>query len=463
MNIRVARSLLVVLSFTACPEITQPDAGPFDAGVFVAKCAVTPVASITCTDGGPCPLIYGSELDCGVDPGAVAATAAGADGRGHALFAVSDRENLWHTQRVAFSAAEPRPTAELDVLPLVKSTVALPLALAANGSEPPLAFFKPEESGVVQATFPSGPIEIAWSTPDGGGFAGLLDVAMASGGRGYALVSATGAYQLTARGDGGTWSATSIAGTEGFPSAALALDRAGGAHLAWWKWTSDTVPAELHLRSASGTDTTVLTEGQRRAPVFMRLAIGVDDAGVEVPVMAYAHEGSHVVVPADDGGVRKLRMAEPGVTNTCPTGVLHATCADCPNPTCSRKGDAIQDYAMATTDDGTVFLAVLMQKVDVDANVKATPTTFGGVVINCDCDVTVTRDGSRTTGVIIYRVVPGSGGRLEKRTTVDVPRRARQLGFEQVGGKFHLSFLDGSETTRQPVLRYLVLDVAPLL
>lgn len=465
MKLRVARRLLVLL-FAACPMEETPDAGPPDAGVFVPKCSATPLTGITCTDGGPCPFAYGTQVECGRHSAAAVATAAATGGKAHVLFSISDPDNVWHTQRVSLSPTEPQPAIELDLLPRTRSTTLPSIRLAASGDGAPLAFYDGDDAGLVLASFLSGTTlspETVWSR-QGTAFAGLQEVALASGGRGYAVISAPGGYQLVARGDGGTWTATPIPQTNDFPTLALGLDRQGGPHTAWWASSPDGSSLDaLRLRSPGGAEVTLLTEVLRGSPTLVNVALGLDDAGAELPVVTYAHEGTHVVAPAGDGGYRKVRAPEPGVVNTCPTGVLHATCADCPNPTCTRRGESILDAALATTDDGTVFLAVLMLRTDVDAKVTAKPTTVGGIVINCDCDVDVTRDGSRTTGVVIYRVLPGGTPRLEKRTTVDVPARARQLRFEQVSGKLHVSFLDNSEMTRFPVLHYVVLDVPPLL
>lgn len=457
---RAARLAVTLLLVAGCPGKAPPEERVPDAGAFIARCEVTPISGLTCADAGPCPFVSGSELDCGVHSQAVVSTAAVSGGAAHALFAISDPKNDWHTQWVTFGPTDPAPSVHTDVLPVLRSSVPPRLALAGTGAEAPLAFFPNGDGGTgVRAAL----LTDAGLNPEPlGGGSGLVDVALAPGGVGYALVNATSRRELFTRGPGGTWSSVEVAPGTTYP-AALALDGAGAPWVAYWVYTPDNfTPDELHLRGPSGGDTTLRLEPLRSSPGLMELAMGADDGGAPSPVVAYANEGTFVVVPDGDAGFRNLRVPEPGVTSTCPTGVLHATCNDCPNPTCSRRGESVQDLALARDSDGTVFLAVLMQRTDVDARVTATPTTVGGIVINCDCDVTTTRDGSRTTEVWLLRVVTGAAARLETRTRVPVPARASTLGFEQADGRFHLSVVDSSDDQRRPLLRHVVLDAAPL-
>lgn len=444
--------LSLLFLYSGCLEEPEPMEPVPDAGPFIPQCKVTAKTAVTCAvdGGGACPFTSGSEIDCGSPSAAVAvATAAGA-GRAHALFSVMDNSNVWHTQWVTYGADVATPVIRNDALPQTQSSVSPRFLVCASAGEDPLAFMPGGRAAVLDG----GPLVLE-SLPDSGSL-GVVDGLLAPGGRGFALLSGSGGLQLASRAPDGTWTATELPGTVSYPSA-LALGDGGVPRVAYWVNTTSSTD-ELHLATPGGPDVILRREPLRSAPGRMRLAMN----GADEPVVLYSYEGNHLVLADSDGGFRRVRLAEQGVTNTCPVGALHASCSECPNPTCTRRGESIIDVALAQAGDGAVYAALLMHVTDVDAKVTTKSTKVGGIEINCDCDIDVTRDDSKTTEIVLLRVVPGAASGVERKMSLAVPEAARELELQHVGGRFHVSFVDRSVTGRRPTLHHLVFDAAQL-
>jgi hypothetical protein len=170
-----------------------------------------------------------------------------------------------------------------------------------------------------------------------------------------------------------------------------------------------------------------------------------------------ALDGAHVVIATGDG---------PTATDVLLSGTQDVRATGCPSltpcpftsgsMTCTETGDGgVGLPAVATTSDGTLWLAHVLWHVDHDVTIM---TTAGEGVV---CQSRVTTD--RSTSELVLDSVPASGQpapRTRWRAQLQGSPQAL-LALEAKGTRLSLAYVD-SYTSSKTSIRYVVLDATQL-
>jgi hypothetical protein len=163
----------------------------------------------------------------------------------------------------------------------------------------------------------------------------------------------------------------------------------------------------------------------------------------------------HALLPSAAGyqDVALPELSEAART-TCPDGNFWASQvgAVCPSPMCTLVGDVNGPFGLATTVDGTVWLAAVVRHVDEDV-------THAQNGLSCRTSVTADRS---TQDLVVQRIVLGAPPRVGAASRFPLlgTLGLLDIGVAASGTRLYVTIVDG--TTEPSLAKYVVVDTSLL-
>jgi hypothetical protein len=441
-----------------------PDDGgaiPPDGGLAPKSCHVsgTPTPSPLCAGKSPCAIVADVELGCGPEVLVIGApsVAPGTAGGGYAMIA-------------AVAAKDGRPflftfdaigngTGDLLSLPCVAAARPGPTLVRATPTGEAQTFVQCVASGPLYSTEALRLVGGIWQAEQVG--AGLLwDAGFVAGGRAYVLlgpdhdVLAPTTAALATRTAQGTWS---VGPPVTARTVALAIDADGNAQVVTAQTGTAAGEVAFHALSSAG-DKTLLQLAGNSTHLAAAATGKTGDAHdlVLASPLSPTNFDLHALLPSPAGYQDvALPVLSDAARTSCADGnywALSVGGGPCATTTsCTLVGDINGSFGLATTADGTVWLAVVVRHVDEDVvHAPNGPT----------CSAIVMRDRS-TQDLVVQRVVPGALWKLGTASRFPLGSSGiLQLAVAAAQTRLYVTMSDG--TTEPSAAKYVVLDTSLL-